>query len=184
MSDQSITLKQVLMPGDADLPDGTWALIASSVAVTGLQALVAAQCGPEGWVGALRSMREACSEIFNLTVSDLLAGAWAKHREIAAALKESKEKPEETMLVPLAHHSLESVHHPYIEIALNGASHRVTFDITATVDVDAALLKLKAGRICAIDSGSCQGSMKVLLANVLIVERATKKLSLAGSVTV
>jgi len=133
------------------------------------------------WVRGL--VAEKARDILNLNVVDVLADAWKKYMEIEKYADRQKYGPEESILVPLAEHTVKSKHHPYVEILLDEKPvGRVEFELEFSLTLEGFVLKIQDGIIREILTGSAKGEGKLTLATVSLLKRETKSLDFPGHI--
>jgi hypothetical protein len=153
---QSLILAAVRETAPAQ-PAFLWALVAERFGA----ALTSALATPVG-----KLIKDACEEI----VEDARPGA-----DAATA---------ETKTEPLHQFTLQSVHHPHVDVLL-GPKRLFTakFEVTFTLTVSAVEVTLKHGRIIRIGTGGYQGSESVTLVGVnKPLEFSTKEFKLPGEI--
>jgi hypothetical protein len=133
------------------------------------------------WVRDL--VAEKARDVLNLNVVDVLAEAWKKYAEIEKYADRQKYGPEESILVPLAEHTVGSKHHPYVEILLHEKSiGRVEFDLEFSLTLEGFVLKIQDGIIREIQTGSAKGGGKLTLGTVTLLKRETKPVEFPGHI--
>lgn len=134
------------------------------------------------WVRDL--VAEKARDVLNLNVVDVLAEAWKKYAEIEKYADRQKYGPEESILVPLAEHTVKSKHHPYVEILLHEKPlGRVEFDLDFSLTLEGFVLKIQDGIIREIQTGSAKGEGKLTLATVTLLKRETKPLDFPSHIS-
>jgi hypothetical protein len=133
------------------------------------------------WVRDL--VADKARDVLNLNVVDVLAEAWKKYAEIEKYADSQKYGPEESILVPLAEHTVKSKHHPYVEILLHEKPiGRVEFDLEFSLTLEGFVLKIQDGIIREIQTGSAKGEGKLTLATVALLKRETKPIDFPGHI--
>jgi hypothetical protein len=134
------------------------------------------------WVRGL--VAEKASDVMNLNVVEVLAEAWKKYAEIEKYADRQKYGPEESILAPLAEHTVKSKHHPYVEILLHEKSiGQVEFDLEFSLTLEGFVLKIQDGIIREIQTGSAKGEGKLTLATVTLFKRETKPVDFPGHIS-
>ncbi|HSM40470.1 MAG TPA: hypothetical protein VK862_06940, partial [Afifellaceae bacterium] len=114
------------------------------------------------WPAASGAIADALKDALDVTLADVLKGAWAKANELDAALKRPAG---ETTLVPLAEHTVKSVHHPEVEVvarhpvaggapAQESVIATLVFDAEFVLTLEGVVLKVRDGAIADITSGT------------------------------
>ena len=133
------------------------------------------------WVRDL--VAEKASDVLNLNVVNVLMDAWNKYAEIAKYADREKYGPEESILVPLAEHTVKSKHHPYVEILLHDAAvGRVEFDLDFSLTLEGFVLKIQDGMIREIKTGSAKGEGSLTLASATLLKRELQPLHFPGHI--
>jgi hypothetical protein len=122
-------------------------------------------------------------ELLDISLVDIMAGAWKKGREILKYADGKKYPPEATYLVHLAEHTISSEHRPYVEIMVNEKPvGRVEFKIKISLTLDNFILKIQDGYIRAIQTGTCKGKGTITCWELPILERETASFPLPGNI--
>jgi hypothetical protein len=109
----------------------------------------------------------------------LLAQAWEKYSLLSDAAKQSRAG--ETVLVPMAEHTVKSTLHPYVELQAAAAYKKVDFDVTLTLKLKGVVLKVESGEIRAIEAGTCEGSAEFGVARKSLYKHKIKPIPLPGN---
>ena len=122
-------------------------------------------------------------ELFDIPIPDVLLGSWKKATEVQALLYKSKASPDETFFAGLAEHTINSEHHPYIEITLKGQPlRRIEFIVRLFLKLNGFVLKIQKGDIKEIQTGTCEVGGTLEYEGVRIAEKRLEPISLPGSV--
>ncbi len=178
MSDHDISLRAVLLgetpsaavtacvgaataalkTGVIDMPRLDWAQIASGLA------------------GKVEAM-------FDIGLSDVLAGAWRDYREIGECADPAKHAADEAISLPMADHVIETAFEPYLEVAIGARPPlRVSFAISLTLELNGVILRIENAVIRSLRLGSCRGGGTVSCEGVAVIERKTRELELPGEI--
>ena len=126
---------------------------------------------------------QALSEALDISLGELLAKAWVDSRRILEAANPDLHAPDETVLVPLAEHSIHSQHKPTLEFTVNGeAVCSIEFVVDLSLELQEVVLHIRGGRIRKLVGGSCHAQAALLCEGVELVRRETRDLSLPMSV--
>jgi hypothetical protein len=151
--------------GDADPGQAVTSTPAWRTVLDGLGAVLAT-VSPAGQVQLYREVSGAISGLLSVDVVEVLVGGWRKHRALHAAAQRTRANPGSTEQVELATHQITTTHHPYLELAVNGAKvATVHFGLGLTLDVEAMvatvhqarLVGLRGGRTTVTAGLSCEG---------------------------
>ncbi len=135
------------------------------------------------WDVALREIVIKIVDLLDIPIPDILAKAWKKYTSLLEYLNKSEFSPDETVLVPLAEHTIESEHHPYIEVLANDVPiGKIEFEIDVALKLKGIVLKVRDRKIKEIQTGECEGSGTVKCENHIILEKKLGGISLPGSI--
>lgn len=180
MSEASFTLKHFF---SQEAGDGlALAELESSKRMTRLRRLLASRAKKLSWAVAFSEISLKIPDLLDIDVAEILSAAWETSTKIDAYLKRSEREPTEAFLVHLAEHKLHSSHEPHLEIRLNGEEvSRIHAEIRMELLIEAAVLKIQAGRICEVRTGSCQGKGSFSIEGIRILEKKTREIELPGT---
>ena len=108
-------------------------------------------------------------------INQILKAAWTQHRDLLDDLEKSKQSRSETFLVPLANHTVRSTHNPAVEVLVN--DRRVAafkFSANVMMRIQGAVLKVEAGDVVGVESGTWQGLGQLKCGTVTLVEHETE----------
>lgn len=135
------------------------------------------------WPMAFDEISKKIDELLNIDLAYIMVRAWNKYRILLKYRDREKYPPTETLLVPLAEHTIRSQHHPYIEILINDTQvGKIVFNINISLSLKGIILKIQDGRIKGIRTGTCKGKGRVKLEDIVILERETESITLPGSI--
>jgi hypothetical protein len=139
--------------------------------------------GGGAWSHYISYVEPHLPELFDVSVHDVLVGAWDTLREVVAAVGESEAAPDDVLRVALADHTIESEHHPYVQVSLDGVPPiTITFTAKMTFAVKAFCLRIQAGRITAIEAGTCEASGTVEFNRFTILASRPAELRFPGTI--
>ncbi|HXU39707.1 MAG TPA: hypothetical protein VN937_25360 [Blastocatellia bacterium] len=134
---------------------------------------------------SLPELAPKIGELFDIPISDVLLSSWKKATEVQALLYKSKASPDETFFAGLAEHTIDSEHHPYIEITIKGQPIRkIEFVARLFLKLNSFVLKIQQGDIKEIQTGTCEIGGTLDYEGVRIAEKKFEKISLPGTVVV
>lgn len=132
---------------------------------------------------SLPDLASKIGELLDIPIPDILLSSWKKATEVQALLYKSKASPDETFFAGLAEHTIDSEHHPYIEITIKGQTVRkIEFKVRLFLKLNGFVLKIQKGDIKEIQTGSCEVGGTVEYEGVKIAEKRLEPISLPGSV--
>ena len=110
----------------------------------------------------------------------IVGGAFSAWRTLREYRDAKMHPPDEVALVPLLTHTIESTHHPYLEILIDGLPRRIPFEVRLALVIDGATLQVQAGRIREMRFGSCKGEGSLSCSAIVLVEPKTRSIPLPG----
>ncbi len=135
------------------------------------------------WTDIFSEASEAAGRLLDIKLEDILVNAWKKHQEIKKYSDREKYPPEETILCPLGHHRIKSVHHPYLEIYVNdNPIGRMVFDLILQFDLEGFILKIRDAKIIEILAGRCQGSGTFKYGEATLLKKESQKIPIPGHI--
>jgi hypothetical protein len=125
------------------------------------------------WPAAMPDVASKISELFNVEMPELFVSSWKKAKELQEALEESKESPDEVIVLELTEHEITNEYHPYIEIRIAGMPlpKKIEFKVQIVTALKGINLKIQAGTITEIQAGSCDFEGKIKYEDLTIAEK-------------
>lgn len=111
------------------------------------------------WKPVARQLGQKIVESLDFGVAERILGpAWQK-LEVLQQYRDPEEfPPEETVLVPIAEHTVTSSHSPHVEIRLKEFEvGRLDLSVDLELELKGVLLEVRGGVIRRIQAGSCLG---------------------------
>ncbi|MGW2251082.1 hypothetical protein ACWCXH_12870 [Kitasatospora sp. NPDC001660] len=170
----------VLSMDDPDDPDdpytvGTFLNAADSIADAIHQ---------QGMLGALSGLAEplvpAVEEevtrvvggFLRLDMIDLLAGAWRTYAALTVAAERTLDAPRSEELVSLTRHRIRSVHHPTVNVLIDGVSvGTITVDVEVVFELDGVVAVVRGGRLVAVRAGYCTATAALAVEQIAVASR-------------
>jgi hypothetical protein len=116
------------------------------------------------WPWVRSAIAAESRDLLNLNVVDVLVNAWQKYMQIEQYADPKKHAPEETILVPLATHTVSSEHHPCVKILLQGREvGSIEFTLEFALTLESFVLVIKNGKVAEIRTGSGKGEASLSL---------------------
>jgi hypothetical protein len=158
MSDTSLTLNALLWNGSSREAAATLLdLVKQRVPSHVVKSMPSLQ-----WKQLAHAMTDQALAGFDISLADILVRSWCDFTEIRAAADRRKTPAGATRSVPLVEHELESVHHPKLEISIEGMrSFEVEFEVKLVLRIQAAIVSIRDARVREIELGNCHGEAKV-----------------------
>lgn len=136
------------------------------------------------WPVAREEIFKKTGDLLDTTVPEIAAAAWGKYQILRRYSDTKKYPPGETVVVPLATHTIRSVHQPYVEILVGDEPvGKVHFAIDLEVTLEGVLLSIRGGKIVEMRVGSCQAKGSVSCEGAVVAERETKSWLLPGTIS-
>jgi len=133
------------------------------------------------WPVAYNTIINKVGSLLNISLSDIMVGAWRKYKILLKYCDKKKYGPDETFLVSLAEHTITSNHKPYIEVIVNeNPIGKIDFPIALSFTLKGFVLKVQDGKIKEIQTGNCRGKGEVKCEEFTILEKQTQTYSLPG----
>ena len=133
------------------------------------------------WPAAYNTIINKVDSLLNISLSDIMVGAWRKYKILLKYCDKKKYGPDETFLVSLAEHTIMSNHKPYIEVIVNeNPIGKIDFSISLSFTLKGFVLKVQDGMIKEIQTGNFQGKGEVKCEEFTILEEQTQMYSLPG----
>jgi hypothetical protein len=181
---EGLSLRDLVLHGETHLPDLSRAAMLRSPQIDAVRKIVESGVGASAWAAGVESLEACAMRVLDLEVSDLIAWAWNTQSSIREAMKLTAEDPDKIENVPLVTHTIQSTHHPYIEISLGEKVIRtITFDLTTKIDLEGAVLTIQQGEIDSIKPGSCRGEVRLELGAATLISKEAGSFTLPGSLT-
>lgn len=121
-------------------------------------------------------------ELLDIRITDILTGAWCKYRSLRKYADPQQYPPEESVVVPLADHDIESDHSPSIEVVINDTPVlKLTFAVDLALHVESAVLRIRDARIREIRPGAVNVHGTIAYGPAVIAERKSSTVTLPGS---
>ena len=125
------------------------------------------------------TVADKLKDALDVGIKQILLSAWSQHRDLVNDLERSRKLKGETILVPLADHTIRSTHHPAVEVMVN--DRRVAafkFNANLMMRIQRAVLKVEAGEVVGVESGAWHGVGQLKCGPVTLVEHETKEFAL------
>jgi hypothetical protein len=124
----------------------------------------------------------AAATLLNFSLIDLLIMGWRKDEDLQSAARATLKEPGSSELVHLIAHRVNSSQSPQVTIMVAGLQVAVIrLDLSATFDVSPLLVRVRAGRVHAVLSGTCDATVALAIDDIDITS-STGHLDLPGEV--
>ena len=133
------------------------------------------------WSSLQDGVADSLMQALHVSVLGTLANGWKHYSMFMEDVRRSRNSPEVEIVSAIAEHSIHSTLHPFVDVRLAGRTvHEIAFEVSLETRMKGLLLGLKKGEIVSIELGECEWTGKIAVAQVDILERKLKTLSLPG----
>jgi hypothetical protein len=133
------------------------------------------------WSSVRESVADSLAEALHVSVLATLANGWKHYTMFMDDVRRSRSNPEVEILSAIADHTIHSTLHPYVDVRLAGKTvHEIAFDVSLETTIRGLQLGLKKGEIVSVELGECEWTGKIAVAEVDVLEKKLKKLTLPG----
>ena len=182
MNDSQITLNQFFSLYAEELSE-EGLCVESEGQTTSLREIVAKEAKNIKWPGVFGVIVKKIEELLDIGISDIMVKAWAKYKALLKYTDREKYPPDQTILVPLVEHKIESEHHPHIDIMIDDKPFaKIEFQIDVELLLKGMVLKIRDGKIKEVNVGSCEGKGSIKCGEYVILEKEMEPFSLPSSV--
>ena len=183
MNSSEITFNKIFSFNEKGLSQDRLSEIEATGKISSLKEGILKEVKETTWPVAFNEIMKKVGDLLNISVPDVMVTAWNKHRILRKYLDREKYPPDETILAPLSEHTIESEHHPFIEVLLNNKPvGKVEFNINIALTLRGIILKIQNGKIKEILTGDCEGSGRLEYEGLVLFERVTGPIPLPGSI--
>jgi hypothetical protein len=133
------------------------------------------------WSSVQDGVADSLMQALHVSVLGTLANGWKHYSMFMEDVRRSRSSPDVEIVSAIAEHSIHSTLHPFVDVRLAGRTvHEIAFEVSLETRMKGLLLGLKKGEIVSIELGECEWTGKIAVAQVDILERKLKTLSLPG----
>jgi len=180
---KDMTLNDVVDWRRADLSRQRRSELESNARVQAIKNAVDKQGIPGLWESTRAEISRNIEAVLNVSLLDVLRGAWNKTQELARYRDREKYPPDKTYIAPLAEHTIRSRHRPHLEIRINQQpAGRIDFEVLLEMALKGLRLHIRDGRIRKVDTGECRAKAKLHCEGFLLAQQEWKKLEIPGSI--
>lgn len=138
---------------------------------------------PPGLVDVARhELADATTEFMSANLADVVAAGWKKYDALKTAARNTRDNLGCKELVSLTTHKIASVHHPSVDLYLDGmliATIEIKLEVSLTIAGMMAVVR--QGQLTEIQSGNCTASGSLAVQGVNMITRQ-RKFDLYGAV--
>jgi hypothetical protein len=183
MDDGTLTLKEFFAARSKFGPTEIKSRLEKSDRIASLHEKISSTVGKPGWPMAIEEIYRKTADLLNISVLDLLVGGWNTYQGLKKYRDREKYAPTQSILVPLAEHTVKSEHHPHLEISINEEpAGTVDFEIRLTFIARGVILLIQDGRIKGAKTGEIKGKGSLTCEGTLLLEQDFRPIQLPGSV--
>ena len=123
------------------------------------------------WKNVLDEVMSTSSQLLDISLKDVLDGAWKKYKEVEKYLNEELYNNNETFLIPLLKHTVVSEHFPKIEIRI-GETYigKIDFEVQLKLILTGIILKISKGEIQGVKAGTCKSKGTFLCEGITLFQ--------------
>ena len=121
---------------------------------------------------AAREVTTATAELLDINLIDVLLRGWREYADLTSAARRTLAAPDATELVSLASHRVRMSQQPSVAVLVDG--HQVAnlcMGLLLVFDLNAVLARVRAGRLAAVISGSCDVTATLAIDDIDIVSK-------------
>lgn len=134
-------------------------------------------------IGGIPELADQIRDSLDIDIVSILVHAWK--RTLDTTLDESRKAAGEVTHLALAEHTINSEHHPYIEMRLRKASiKRIEFRLMCSFWLKDFSLKIQDGSIKEILTGSCEAECAFQYEGLMIAQMGRTPIKLPASILV
>jgi hypothetical protein len=124
-----------------------------------------------------KAVSEELAGLLDVSLVGIMLRAWSKYELVRKYLASN-----ETVLVPLLTHTIESTHEPSLDLTqANIVIKRVQFSVSLEIEVEGLVLKIGQGRIQQIEAGNFTASGSLDCEGVTVAEKKLRPLNIPAS---
>jgi hypothetical protein len=182
MNDETYTLKMFFSLGAKPSPEVKSKMERNDQALL-LREKISTTMGKNGWSAAFEEIYKIATGLLDISVVDVLLGAWSRYQALKKYLDKEKYPPTQSIIVPLSEHTVKSEHNPHVEILVDDEPvGKIAFQITLAFTVRGAILMVQDGKIKGIKTGEIKGKGTLKCEGALLLEQDFRAIPLPGSV--
>jgi hypothetical protein len=121
---------------------------------------------------AAREVTTATAELLDINLVDVLLRGWREYADLTSAARRTLAAPGTTELVSLASHRVSMSQQPSVAVLVDGRQvANLRLGLSLAFEVKAVLARVRAGRLVAVVSGSCDVTATLAIDDIDIVSR-------------
>jgi hypothetical protein len=176
MVDPRVTVRNVFALPEADAPERSsaqWKTFQDRLAeeVKGVK------------TAAMPDVAARVGELLDIPIPDIFLASWKKADVLRTMLDESRKEPETAMQLELAEHTINSQHHPSIEVRVqNTLVKKIEFTVRLAFNLKGFVLKIQNGVIKEMKTGACEVKGTIEHQGLIIAEKKLAPIQLPGTI--
>jgi hypothetical protein len=183
MTDHDVNVKDLLFESNADLGAKTREKMEKEPAGVDLRAKLAKKSRLIKWDVVADVLLDRTVEMSDIPLAKILLPAWKKYSEIEKFADPHSYPPEDTELVSLVEHTIQSEHKSSLEILFKGVTVRVIdFTVATELTLQGVVLRIRSGRVTAIEAGNVRGKASLAMESKIVVEKPFASIPLPGKI--
>lgn len=183
MRDHDVNVKDLLFDSNADVAAKTREKMEKEPAGVALRAELAKKSRLIKWDVVGDVLLDRAVGMSDIPLAKILLPAWKKYREIEKFADPQSYPPEDTELVSLVEHTVQSEHKSSLEILFKGVQVKVIdFTVATELTLEGVVLQIRGGRLMAIEAGSVKGKASLAMESKIVVEKPFAPLPLPGKI--
>ena len=144
--------------------------------------------GPETpgtiWNAVEGQVGEAVANALAIPLTSIFAGAWNRYKPLWEYCDPKRHPPEESNQVPLAPHTIDSKHRPFIEIVLGEKPiGSLEFDVEVSFKLEAAMLTIQDGKFKELATGEAGVQASLSCEGATLIKRELGDYELPGKIS-
>ncbi len=154
-----------------------------------LKKQMAAELGRVKWRVIAQEITKQIGAVLDVGIADhVLLPVWNKWESLQQYRDSDKYPANESVIVPLVNHGIQSGHAPHIDLLMNGVEiGRLELNVNVGLGLEGVNLRVQDGRIWQIQAGSCTGSGQLECAfrgqSIYKIERKSRRFDLKNGIT-
>ena len=183
MDDPAFNVKEFFTPESKSGPPDIRSRVEKSDGILSLREKVSTVAGKPGWPAAVKEISRKTMDLLDLSIIDLLIAGWNTYQGLKKYLDKEKYRPTQSILVPLAEHTVQSEHHPHLEVYIKDECvGTISFEIRLILAARGVMLLVQDGMIKGIKTGEIKGKGYLKCEGALLLEQDFRSIPLPGSI--
>ncbi len=121
---------------------------------------------------AAHEVAAATAGLLDINLIDVLAAGWREYQDLTSAARRTLAAPGSTELVHLVTQRVSTSQQPYVTVVVDDRQVAIVrLGLSVVFDVSAVLAQVRAGRLVAIHTGSCDVTATLAIDNIDVVSK-------------